>query len=174
MEHWKNGFSGVKGFAMVLMVCSFLAPAWAVAEGKPAVRTPVKWVPGEQMPVEDMKNYPCHIAEEPCSKIPPPPVEKVKFSGQLGDAQKGQKIALDLRWGNCIACHSLPGGHEGGNIGPSLSDYGKRNMPLAYTFQRIWDNRVLSPSAFMPIYGPNKVLTDQEIRDVMAYLMAGG
>ena len=144
--------------------------AWAQAGAK--VRTPVKWVPGEQMPVDDMKNYPCHMADEPCSRIPPPKVEKVKFSGQLGDAAKGQKIALDLRWGNCIACHSLPGGHEGGNIGPSLSEYAKRNMPLDYTFQRIWDVRAFNPNAFMPIYGPNKVLTEQEIRDVMAFLMA--
>jgi sulfur-oxidizing protein SoxX len=132
--------------------------AWAQAGSK--IRTPVKWVPGQQMPVEDMRNYPCHMEDQPCSKIPPPRIEKVKWGGALGDAAKGEKIALDLRWGNCIACHSLPGGHEGGNIGPSLAEYAKRNMPLDYTFQR------------MPVYGPNRVLTEQEIRDVMAFLMA--
>lgn len=159
--------------AVALLATAGLVPT-AEAQDKSKIRTHSKWVRGEQMPLEDLQNYPCHIEELPCSKFPPPKVERVKFTGTLGDKERGKKIALDLRWGNCIACHNLPGGLEGGNIGPSLADYAKRNMPNDYTYQRIWDNRVFNPNAFMPLYGPNKVLDDQEIRDVMAYLLSGG
>lgn len=157
--------------AAALLAAVLASSGLAAAADNMPVRTPKKWVPGQQMPLEDLKNYPCHIESEPCSKIPPPKVEKVRFSGALGDPQKGKAIALDLRWGNCIACHALPGHPDGGNIGPSLADYPKRNMPADYTFQRIWDVRAFNPNAFMPIYGTNKVLTEAEIRDVMAFLM---
>lgn len=149
------------------------APAGQKAATAP-VRTPQKWKPGDQMPVDDLMNYPCHFDHLPCGKIAPPKVEKVAFAGPLqGDAERGKKIALDVRWGNCVACHALPGGIEGGNIGPSLADYAKRGMPLEYTFQRIWDVRVFNPDAFMPVYGPNKVLTRREIQDVMAFIESG-
>jgi sulfur-oxidizing protein SoxX len=129
-----------------------------------------KWKPGTPMVQEFLALYPCHNEEEPCGKLPPPPVQIVKFKGELnGDAARGKKIASDVRWGNCVACHNLPG-LPGGNVGPSLADYGSRNLSLDYTYQRIWDTRLFSPDAHMPIYGTNSVLTEDEIRDVMAYI----
>lgn len=129
-----------------------------------------QWVPGEPYPRELLKNFPCHDYDLPCGKMTSPPVERVEFTGQLkGDAARGEKIAINVRWGNCIGCHSLPN-HEGGTIGPSLKGYGHREMPLDYTYQRIWDVRFYNPNAFMPVYGPNKVLTDQDIQDVMAFI----
>lgn len=129
-----------------------------------------KWKPGEPMVQEFLALYPCHDEEAPCGKLPPPSVEKVSFKGPLtGDATRGTKIALDVRWGNCVACHSLPG-NPGGTVGPNLADFSERNPPLEYTYQRIWDGRVFNPDSHMPIYGTNGVLTEDEIRDVMAYL----
>jgi sulfur-oxidizing protein SoxX len=154
------------------------APAASAGGGQAAaktpVRTPAKWKGGEVMPIDDLMNYPCHFDNLPCGKIAPPKVEKVNFKGPVtGDAERGKKIALDVRYGNCVACHSLPGGIAGGSIGPSLADYAKRGMPPEYTFQRIWDVRVFNPDAFMPIYGPNKVLTKEEILDVMVFIESG-
>ncbi len=129
-----------------------------------------KWVPGEVYPTELLKNYPCLDYAEVCGKMKSPPVERVEFKGQLqGDAGRGEKIATNLRWGNCIACHVLPT-QDGGTIGPPLKGYGSRDMPLDYTYQRIWDVRFYNPNAHMPLYGPNKILTDQDVQDVMAYL----
>lgn len=129
-----------------------------------------KWVPGEQYPRELLKNFPCHDYDLPCGKMTSPPVERVEFKGPLkGDAERGEKIATNLRWGNCIACHALPK-HEGGSIGPSLKGYAFREIPLDVTYQRLWDVRYYNPNAFMPVYGPNKVLTDQDIQDVLAFL----
>jgi sulfur-oxidizing protein SoxX len=131
---------------------------------------PPKWVPGEVYPVELLKNFPCLDYTLACGKLKSPPVERIEFSGPLeGDAARGEKIATNLRWGNCIACHVLPT-QDGGTIGPTLKGYGAREMPLDYTYQRIWDVRYYNPNAHMPVYGPNKVLTDQDVRDVMAYI----
>lgn len=129
-----------------------------------------KWIPGEVYPVELLKNFPCHDYDLPCGKMKSPPVERVEFNGPLrGDPVRGEKIAINLRWGNCIACHILPN-QDGGTIGPSLKGYGARELPLDYTYQRIWDVRYYNPNAHMPVYGPNKVLTDQDVQDVMVHL----
>lgn len=133
------------------------------------------WTPGgtEMIPVDVLTMFPCHDESLPCGKMAPPPVERVTFKGPLtGDPKKGETIAINVRYGNCIACHHLPG-HQGGTIGPSLAEYSKRGMPVDYTYQRIWDVRAYNPYAFMPVYGPNRVLTDQEIRDVMVFIGAG-
>jgi sulfur-oxidizing protein SoxX len=129
-----------------------------------------KWQPGTPMVQEFLALYPCHNEEEACSRLPPPAVQVVKFVGELkADAARGKKIATDVRWGNCVACHALPD-QAGGSVGPSLADYAQRNLSLDYTYQRIWDNRLFSPNAHMPIYGTNSVLTEEEIRDIMAYI----
>lgn len=132
-----------------------------------------KWKPGEPMVQEFLNLYPCHDEDLPCGNLPPPAVEKVVFAGPLaGDKVRGEKIALDVRWGNCVACHALPG-VAGGSVGPSLADYPTRQPPVDYTYQRIWDVRVFNPNAHMPIYGTNGVLTEEEIRDVMSFLYQG-
>ncbi len=156
--------------AMLLVAASFAA----VAQDDPLTKKlREKWTPGTPIPVDLLDNFPCHSAELPCGKLPPPPVERVKFKEPLqGDAKRGQKIALDLRWGNCVACHELPG-TAGGTIGPSLAAYARKNMPNDYTFQRIWDVRAFNADAHMPIYGTNRVLTEDEIRDVMSFLATG-
>jgi sulfur-oxidizing protein SoxX len=159
-----------------LLAAAMLGHAQAPAPtGDPKLdKTREKWTPGgaDMIPQDVLTLFPCHSEEKPCSKLAPPPIERVSFKGPLvGDAKRGEAIATNVRYGNCVACHMLPG-HEGGTIGPTLVDYPKRGMPLDYTYQRIWDVRAFNPYAFMPIYGPNRVLTDQEIRDVMVFIQA--
>jgi len=139
-------------------------------------RMRANWTPGGTafVPADTLTMFPCHDEELPCGKMAPPAIEKVSFTGPLnGDAKKGEAIAINIRYGNCIACHNLPNGYEGGTIGPSLAQYARRGVPPEITYQRIWDVRVFNPNAFMPIYGPNAVLTEQEIRDVMEFLQTG-
>lgn len=156
------------GFIALVMAGALAAGIFSTA----VAEEPPKWVPGEPYPVELLKNFPCHDYELPCGQMKSPPVERVVFKGPLqGDAERGEKIAINLRWGNCIACHVLPT-QDGGTIGPSLKQYGARQAPLDYTYQRLWDVRYYNPNAHMPVYGPNKVLTHQDILDVMAYLYA--
>ncbi len=155
----------VQGLAIVMLL-------GVGAAATAADKEPRQWVPGQPYPPELLDQYPCHSYELECGHLPPPPIEKVEFNEELnGDAERGEKIAINLRWGNCIACHKLPGHETGsGTVGPSLVDYAERGLPHSYTFQRIWDPRVVNPNAHMPVFGPNRILTKNDIVDVMTFL----
>ncbi len=118
----------------------------------------------------DLTKYPCLSYTEACGKMPPPPIEKVEWSGKMGDVALGQTLAFTSSKGNCLACHTINGGSQGGTIGPSLLDYGSRGLPKVYTYQRIHDTRLYNPDAHMPIFGVTGVLNDEEIRHIMAFL----
>ena len=160
--------------AAVLASCAAAPERLSLQEKHKRMRA--NWTPGGTAfaQAESLAMFPCHDEELPCGKMAPPPIDRVSFPDRLqGDAKKGEAIAINIRYGNCIACHNLPNGHQGGTIGPSLAEYAKRGVPHAVTYQRIWDVRAFNPNAFMPIYGPNAVLTEQEIHDVMAFLETG-
>lgn len=161
----------IKAIGVIGALGTLLVAVPALAQTQPSAA----WVPGtDPMPRSMLMQFPCHSEEEPCSKIPAPEIQRVTFKAPLnGDRERGKKIAINLRWGNCIACHSLPDGLPGGTVGPDLTDFKSRSPDLQETYQRIWDVRVFNPTAHMPIYGPNKVLDDQDIRDVMAYILSG-
>jgi sulfur-oxidizing protein SoxX len=167
--------AGVAIVAIAVAGCASTPTPPTTAEKAARIKA-TGWQPGGPtfIPAEVLDLYPCHSAELPCGSLPPPAIEKVAFTGPVkGDPKKGEAIAINIRYGNCIACHDLPNGHKGGTIGPSLADYGKRGATVEYTYQRIWDTRVYNPNAFMPVYGPNAVLNDQEVQDVMAFLATG-
>lgn len=105
----------------------------------------------------------------------------------LGDWKKGYAVANNGRGGqfsdppgtvaggNCFACHQLdPKEVSYGTLGPSLSAYGKDRkydaaaMKDAYT--KIYNSMAVVPCSNMPRFGANKVLDEQQIKDVMAYL----
>lgn len=76
--------------------------------------------------------------------------------------------------GNCYNCHQLATDRTGGNLGPSLTGYGKirGNSPemLKYTYEVIYNPHAYFACTSMPRIGANNVLTQQQIADVMAYL----
>lgn len=105
----------------------------------------------------------------------------------LGDWKKGYQVANNGRGGqfsdppgtvsggNCFACHQLdPKEVSYGTLGPSLAAYGKdrkydpATIKDAYT--KIYNSMAVVPCSNMPRFGVNKVLDEQQIRDVMAYL----
>lgn len=105
----------------------------------------------------------------------------------LGDWKKGYQVANNGRGGqfsdpantvsggNCFACHQLdPKEVSYGTLGPSLAAYGKdrkydpETIKDAYT--KIYNSMAVVPCSNMPRFGVNKVLDEQQIRDVMAYL----
>ncbi|WP_018954648.1 sulfur oxidation c-type cytochrome SoxX [Thioalkalivibrio sulfidiphilus] len=95
----------------------------------------------------------------------------VTFQGPLnGNAERGREIATNVRQGNCVACHTIPGANQTGSAGPSLAGYGAKGMPESYVYQMIHDPRVLFPETVMPPFGALNNLTEQEIRDVMAFI----
>lgn len=106
----------------------------------------------------------------------------------LGDWKAGLKIAEDgkgMQWsdkpgspngGNCLACHKMIANDPSqGNIGPELYHYaklrGNSEAILKYTWARIYDSQAFNACSYMPPFGAHQILTEQEMKDVMALLM---
>lgn len=122
----------------------------------------------------------------------------VKFpaDGQwLGDWKKGEAVAQSGRGlqfndtektvagGNCYACHQVSKEEISyGNIGPSLYNFGKlRGVSnpadpaaepiIRYTWAKIWNSHAYSACSQMPRFGDAGILTEEQIKDVMALLL---
>ncbi|HXF46364.1 MAG TPA: sulfur oxidation c-type cytochrome SoxX [Burkholderiaceae bacterium] len=106
----------------------------------------------------------------------------------LGDFKQGERIAqtgVGLQWsdrpdtpagGNCYACHQLSKQEISfGNIGPSLYHYGKRRgmseETLRYTWGKIWNTHAYNACSSMPRFGDAGILTEEQIKHVMALLI---
>ena len=108
----------------------------------------------------------------------------------VGDWAAGEKLAQSgygLRFtdyparqstgGNCYACHQLTKAEVSyGTIGPSLLNYGKiRNFSEADTkaaYEKIYNAQAAYPCSNMPRFGTNKVLTIDQIKDLVALVMS--
>lgn len=105
----------------------------------------------------------------------------------LGNWESGEKIAQTgtgmqfsddaskPNGGNCYACHQLSAREISyGNLGPSLKQYGKlrgqSEAMLKYTWTRLWNTHAFNPCAHMPRFGAAGILTEQQLKDVMALL----
>jgi sulfur-oxidizing protein SoxX len=108
----------------------------------------------------------------------------------MGDWKKGQQLAQSgyggrftdypprtQNGGNCFACHQLdPKELSFGTLGPSLLQYGK-NRGFAEAEVRAVYERVYNPHAFiacanMPRLGASKFLNQEQIKDLVAFVMS--
>lgn len=121
--------------------------------------------------------------------------ESIKYPQEaiaLGDWKKGEEVARSgygfrvghkvdkhggrAPGGNCYACHQLdPNEIAYGTLGPSLTAYGKQRGTgeemLKYTYEMIYNAHATFPCTQMPRFGFHGTLTQEQIADVMAYLM---
>lgn len=117
-------------------------------------------------------------------------LEAVKYPADgnyLGDWKNGEKLAQGGRgmqfsdkpgsqvFGNCYACHQLDKAEISfGNMGPSLNNYGKlrgnSEAMLKYTWARLWNSHAFNACNAMPRFGAAGLLTEAELKDVMALL----
>ena len=105
----------------------------------------------------------------------------------LGDWKEGEKTAQSGRGmqfsdpagtvngANWYACHRLSKDELSyGTIGPSLYQYGKlrgdSEAILRYTWGKIYNSNAYAACSNMPRFGHKGILTEQQIRDVMALL----
>jgi sulfur-oxidizing protein SoxX len=105
----------------------------------------------------------------------------------LGDWKEGAKIASNGRGGqfsddakteaggNCYACHQMEKQELSyGTLGPSLTSYGRdRNYApdaIRSAFTKIFDSEAVLACSNMPRFGANKVLTEKQITDLVAFL----
>ena len=106
----------------------------------------------------------------------------------LGDWKRGEQIAQrgtgfqfsDDPKGpvgaNCYACHQLTKAEISyGTIGPSLYNFGKirgfSDEMRKYAWGKVWNAEAFSACSNMPRFGHSKILTEEQIRDVVALLM---
>lgn len=113
----------------------------------------------------------------------------------LGDWKEGEKIAQSGRgntWtdkageangGNCYNCHQISKAELSfGTIGPSLYQYGKlrgvadpadpaSRAIVEYTWGKLWNAKAYNACSAMPRAGHAGILTEQQIKHVMALLL---
>ncbi len=105
----------------------------------------------------------------------------------IGNWKEGEKVAQNGRGGqfsdapgtvsggNCYACHQLdPREVSYGTLGPSLTAYGadRKFAPedAKAAFAKIYNAQAVFACSSMPRFGHNGVLSEQQIKDVVAYL----
>jgi len=123
------------------------------------------------------------ITKEAMASIKPP-----ADGNYLGDWKAGEKVAQNGRGlqfsdtantvngGNCYACHQMTKAEISfGNIGPSLYQYGKLRGDskeiVEYTWNKIYNSHAYMPCSNMPRFGAAGILTEQQLKDVMALLL---
>ena len=113
----------------------------------------------------------------------------------IGDWAEGEKIAQNGRgmtWtdpagsangGSCYNCHQISKAELSfGSIGPSLYNYGKlrgvadpaapASKPIVeYTWGKLWNAKAYNACSGMPRFGHAGILTEKQMRDVMALLL---
>jgi sulfur-oxidizing protein SoxX len=136
------------------------------------------------------ENSPAKPAAEAISKREKARIEYPADGKLMGDWQAGEKLAQSgygLRFtdyparqtngGNCYACHQLTKAEVSyGTIGPTLLNYGKiRNFSEADTkavYEKIYNPQAAYPCSNMPRFGTNKVLTIDQIKDLVALVVS--
>jgi sulfur-oxidizing protein SoxX len=125
-------------------------------------------------------------------------LQTVKFpaGGKLiGNWAEGEKIAqngrgmtwsdkaIDANGGSCYNCHRISKTELSyGTIGPSLYNYGKlrgvrdpasaeSKAMVNYTWGKLWNAKAYNACSDMPRFGHAAILTEAQLRDVMALLL---
>ncbi len=113
----------------------------------------------------------------------------------IGDWKRGEALAQNGRgatWtdkpgapngGNCYNCHQIAKAEISyGTLGPSLFNYGKLRQVsdpsspqsaaiVKYTWGKLWNAKAYNACSGMPRFGHAGVLTEDQIRDLMALLL---
>lgn len=147
--------------------------------------------------VQDETQKLCSAVKDKPNKDQAAQIEKINqalpvaypASGKLvGDWVKGEAIAQSgfgqrvgddttkLNGGNCYACHQITKKELSyGTMGPTLLGYAKLRGQSAevvkYTYDKIYNSQKFSACSNMPRLGHHKVLTPDQIADVVGLLM---
>lgn len=130
------------------------------------------------------------LPKEAGERIEKSQLDSIKYpaGSLLGDWKAGEKIAQSgvgkqysddpsaVAGGNCYACHQLTKAELAyGTIGPSLLNYGKLrgNSPdiQKYTYGKVYNADAYTACSYMPRFGHKNILTEQQIKDVVALLL---
>lgn len=105
----------------------------------------------------------------------------------MGDWKAGERVANTgtggqfsdtaetYKGGNCYACHQMaPKEVSYGTLGPSLAGYGKQKNfapeEAKAAYAKIYNAQSVMACSQMPRFGHNKFLSEQQMKDVTAFL----
>ena len=150
----------------------------------------------DRLDQDDMQRMCSEYAQKPMPKEVSSRLEKeqqavIKFPADgkyLGDFKAGERIAqsgqgmqfndnpANPRGANCYACHQLSKAELSfGTIGPSLYNFGKIRgygpEMQKYAYSKVYNSQAFSACSNMPRFGHKGILTEQQIKDVVALLM---
>ena len=131
------------------------------------------------------------MPKEVAERIEKSQLDLIKYPADgkyVGDWKAGERIAQSgvgmqftdaagsANGANCYACHELTKAELAfGTIGPSLYNFGKvRGFTPAmqkYAYGKVYNSEAFSACSNMPRFGHKAILTEQQIRDVVALLM---
>ena len=131
------------------------------------------------------------IPKDIAARIEKEQLAQVKYPSDgkyLGDWKAGERIAQSGQGmqysddpargagGNCYACHQLSKAELSyGTIGPSLYNFGKLRgftpEMQKYAYAKVYNSQAFSACSSMPRFGHHGVLTEKQIKDVVALLM---
>jgi sulfur-oxidizing protein SoxX len=99
--------------------------------------------------------------------------QRIAQSGRGGQWNDGPK---DPTGGSCYNCHQLSAAEPSfGTIGPSLNGFGKLRGNSAdmqkYAYGRIYNSKAYNLCSQMPRLGHSGTLGEQQIKDLVAYLL---
>lgn len=86
------------------------------------------------------------------------------------DVENGKKVAFDRKAGNCLSCHLIEGGEAPGNLGPPLIAMKARFPDRQKLRDIIWDITTSRPEALMPPFGRYKIISEEDIDDIVEYM----
>ena len=192
--------AGVLGAAGILIGCA-TAPSDAEISGKATAMLKTSFNARGQAKLDrlDQDDAQKACSESNGKPLPKEVVERIEKANlatikwpadgkYLGDWKVGEKIAQEGRGmqysddpkgpvgANCYACHQLaPQELSYGTIGPSLYQFGKvrgYGMEIQkYAYGKIWNSEAYTACTSMPRFGHNGVLSEAQVRDVVALLM---
>jgi sulfur-oxidizing protein SoxX len=192
----------MRNIAPLLALLCGVAPAAAqqTANVDAAVKAafptaPAEWVP-RLTPDETMalcsthRNSPPKAVADAIQKREQATIVYPPDNNFIGDWRKGEALAQSgygLRFtdyparqangGNCYACHQITKAEVSfGTLGPSLGNYGKiRDFDPADAkalYEKIYNSNAVFACSTMPRFGANKILTVEQIKDIVALLMS--
>jgi sulfur-oxidizing protein SoxX len=102
-----------------------------------------------------------------------------KNGGAIAWSGQGMQWSEDPKrpsGGGCYNCHEMsPQRTSFGTIGPSLKGFGKARGTSAdiqkYTYGKIYNAKAYNLCSEMPRFGHSGTLTEQQIKDLVAYLL---
>lgn len=107
-------------------------------------------------------------------KVPSGKVCKDKENPPKDAVTKGGCIVNDRVKGVCVNCHQISGAEHAGDIGTKLENVAARYPGEAgkkRLREQVYDARKFNPNTVMPPFGPNVMLNNDEIEQVVEFLL---